>query len=184
MYNVWFGLCSITNRLLQEAGALKACCECASKDNNIFLQICEETLSRQLLLNIAKVFDSAETCGYPNCSILQLHNCFSSTVSNNANDSSYTVLSSLEKVQQTFDLTISKKVRNKKLAHFDFEDFFAFNQVTIAFQDLEMLIEELVSVLSTVAAHLSVPHYSFISISEYSHCYTVAIRSLSKDNTN
>lgn len=175
---MWFGLCSIADRLLQEAGALKACIEYPSEKSNIFLQISEESLSRQLLLNIAKLFDSAETCGHPNCSILQFRNYFLSTFPNNTNDSAHRILTSLEKLQQTFEVTISRIVRNRKLAHFDLKDLFSFSVVEISFHDLEILILDLISTLSAIATFLSVPHYPFVSISEYSQIYNKAIHSL------
>lgn len=69
---VWLGVANLVTKIMKEAGALKAYSMCCQGTKNEFLIIAEDTIYRQLLMDISKFFDRPTIAGNTNCSIPQL----------------------------------------------------------------------------------------------------------------
>ena len=168
---VLFGISNILQQILMETGALKAYSNLCLDTENGFLQIAEESISRQLTMNIAKLFDNASTCGKANCSIQQLRELCISYGDEFAKGNEDRTIIKIDEVVHLFEVIISKEVRNKKLAHFDLNELFAFKQVQIEFEDIQKLVNKLVIIIEELGERLSRTQITYLPIEEYSKFY-------------
>ena len=168
---VWYGISNILQQILMETGALKAYSTLCLDTENRFLQIAEESISRQLTMNIAKVFDNASTCGKINCSIQQLRELCISYEDEFSNGNEDRTIIKIDEVLHLFEVIISKEVRNKKLAHFDLNELFSFKQIQIEFEDIQKLVNKLVIIIEELGDRLSLLQITYPPIEEYSKFY-------------
>lgn len=175
---VWLGVANLVTKIMQETGALKAYSMCCQETNNEFLKIAEDTIYRQLLMDISKFFDRPTIAGNMNCSIPQLRKMCLRETSKFVEGENDCLIKEIDDLIKLFEDVISKELRNKKLAHFDLEELFAFNQHFIIFGDVENLVVKLGNVISEVGARLMLVEVNYPTIDAYARAYCKAIEEL------
>lgn len=181
---VWLAIANLSTNIMKQTGALIACNECCNIEENEFIKIAYDAISRQLLMDIAKFFDRATTCGNENCSIPMLRELCLSYKDVFTGSEIDSLIKEIDQLVLKFEDTISKQVRNKKLAHFDLEELFSFNDVQISFTSVESLVVKLGEVISKIGIHLLLIKVEFPSIEEYAVAYKNEVNKLMCVNCN
>lgn len=130
-----FSLTSFTTELLWDAGAIEAihtvmaqsteAVELFSK--NEFLYLSECAIWYKLLLNTTKILDNGAYKDNINCSFKALHRALGSTELEQSKVES--VIQSIDELYKKYDVSISAFIRNKKIAHHDYDLLFGMDSV-------------------------------------------------------
>lgn len=116
----------------------------------MFLDLSAETMQRQLVLELTRIFDKDMSCGNKNCSLMMLK---ASCISNqkyfpNGEKDEYVL--KIDKLCKTFKTIIPKEIRNKQIAHLDLQTLYSGKPSFVIFSDLYELVEETQSVLESI----------------------------------
>lgn len=175
---VWFGISQLMQEIMKEAGAVSAIYESNVLQNNEFIRISLECIERQLLLNLAKLFDKSRVCGQLNCS---LPNLLELCIADQDHFPAGTTDPAVLNLKETIDLSeqlIPRGVRNKKMAHFDLLGLFAGNEVKICYSDIEIMLLSLVKSLNLIGIRLMGIDQQFPSLDQYIKVYRKQIQLL------
>lgn len=152
---VWYGIVSLFQFTQKYAAALRACGEVYgdNEQGNAFIDLAQEAIWRQLLSEISKIYDKESTCGSDNCSMKQLYHvcCNHPRFPDRENDE---LLKQIDDLYERYKSLLSKKLRDKKLAHYDLEAVFELKSTYILFDDIEKFIVDTESVLSKIGNRL------------------------------
>ena len=152
---VWYGIVSLFQFTQKYAAALRACGEVYgdNEQGNAFIDLAQEAIWRQLLSEISKIYDKESTCGSDNCSMKQLYHvcCNHPRFPDRENDE---LLKQIDDLYERYKSLLSKKLREKKLAHYDLEAVFELKSPDILFDDIEQFIVDTESVLSKIGNRL------------------------------
>ena len=120
--------------------------------NNVFIQRAYESIWRELLSEIARIFDKANTGSYENCTLLRLKDL--------CRDEKYSVLfpgneknnllQSLEKVIEQYNQLPIITSRRKQLAHHDLEQVIDGKCIEISLEQIEQLVEDVTSIFAKI----------------------------------
>lgn len=148
---VWYGIVSLFQFTQKYAAALRAYGEVYGdkEQGNAFIDLAQEAIWRQLLSEISKIYDKESTCGPDNCSMKQLYHvcCNHPRFPDRENDE---LLKQIDDLYESYKSLLSKKLRDKKLAHYDLETVFELKSTYILFDDIEQFIVDTESVLSKI----------------------------------
>lgn len=175
---VWLGVANLVTKVMQETGALKAYSMRCQDATNEFLKIAEDTIYRQLLMDISKFFDRPTIAGNMNCSIPQLRKMCLRDKIKFAEGEDDRLIKEIDDLIKLFEDVISKELRNKKLAHFDLIELFAFNQRFIVFGDIENLVVKMGEVIYDVGVRLILVDVTYPTIDAYAQAYCKALEEL------
>lgn len=120
-----------------------------------FLEICEKALEQQMLSIVSKTFDSSSTHGHTNCSIQTLITQCTEQKVNSA------ILETIDRLIEEYQCIVSKDVRNKRLAHLDYDSLKDGISYYIDFESLLGLIDGLCELLSAVSNEVLKGEVSF-----------------------
>lgn len=152
---VWYGIVSLFQFTQKYAAALRACGEVYgdNEQGNAFIDLAQEAIWRQLLSEISKIYDKESTCGSDNCSMKQLYHvcCNHPRFPDRENDE---LLKQIDDLYESYKSLLSKKLRDKKLAHYDLEAVFELKSTYILFDDIEQFIVDTESVLLKIGNRL------------------------------
>lgn len=152
---VWYGIVSLFQFTQKYAAALRAYGEVYGdkEQGNAFIDLAQEAIWRQLLSEISKIYDKESTCGPDNCSMKQLYHvcCNHPRFPDRENDE---LLKQIVDLYESYKSLLSKKLRDKKLAHYDLEAVFELKSTYILFDDIEQFIVDTESVLSKIGNRL------------------------------
>ena len=128
--------------------------------HSIMQEISENALEQQVLSVFSRIFDKATTCGHDNCSINALREkCCES-------DASEDLIKKIDSLIEEYEATISKDVRNKKLAHFDYKSVMYGKPCYISFASLAQLADDLSDTISAVSREFMPGEICFPPMSE------------------
>ena len=171
LYLVWFGVSNILQQILKETGSLMAYSELCLDTQNGFLQISEESISRQLTMNIAKLFDNASTCGNTNCSIRFLRELCINRKDVFVNGADDITICKIDDSINRFEEVISREIRNKKLAHFDFDELYLFRQTYISFDDIIEIVNGVIVIVEELGNRLEFLSVEYPPITKYAEYF-------------
>ena len=152
---VWYGIVSLFQFAQKYAAALRAYGEVYGdkKSGNVYIDLSQEAIWRQLLSEISKIYDKESTCGSDNCSMKQLYHvcCNHPRFPDRENDE---LLKQIDDLYERYKSLLSKTLRDKKLAHYDLEAVFALESPYIPFNGIERFIVDTGSILSKIGVRL------------------------------
>lgn len=140
MLSIFRLLSSVFQFTINYTAALRACGKVYGDNDsgNLFIEISRETLWRQLLSELSKVFDNAKTGKNENCSFDRLlEACLSGSMF--SKDDKSKIEKQTETLNQKYESILSKKLRNKKLVHYDLTSICRLDE-PIVFDDIEQLV--------------------------------------------
>ena len=151
---VWTAIVSLFHFAQNYTAALRAYAEVyRDKETNAYIDISQEAIWRQLLSEISKIYDKEATCGEDNCSLRRLYfSCLHHRRFPNAEND--TTLKQIDELYARYASLLPLKLRNKKIAHYDLEDMFTYNQVSISLDDVEQFINDTADILSQIGGRL------------------------------
>ena len=152
---VWYGIVSLFQFAQKYAAALRAYGEVYgdNEQGNAFINLAQEVIWRQLLSEISKIYDKESTCGSDNCSMkLLYHLCCNNR--HFPDGESDVLLKQIDRLYERYESLLSKRIRNKKLAHYDLEAVFALESPYVPFDDIERFIVDTGSILSKIGVRL------------------------------
>lgn len=117
------------------------------RSGNDFLDISQETIWRQLLSELSKLYDAEKTGGNVNCSfgrIKTLYIDINGQLYAGKNDS---IINRIDELQYRYENLLTKQLRNKKLAHYDFEKVCEQVSPTLLFTEVEQFVKDTGEVL-------------------------------------
>ena len=144
--------------VLEQSAAIRAYSNVfqQNKSDNIFLQRAHDSIWRELISELARIFDKSNTkaklVSDDNCSLLKLKDLclkeeylplFPGGETNN-------LVQSLDAVIQQYSALPIKKSRNKQLSHHDMKQLFAGKCVEISLDDIEILIADTSEVFTKI----------------------------------
>ena len=146
--------------------------------NNAFMQQANNSIWRELLSEIARIFDKANTGSNENCTLLRLKElCYSKEyIFLFPNDENNGLLQSLEKVFELYNQLPIAKSRNKQLAHHDLKQVTVGECIELSLEQIEQLIEDLTDVFAKIRTrfHFGVFEVTFVD-------YNVLVEQFEKD---
>lgn len=152
---VWYGIVSLFQFAQKYAAALRAYGEVYGdkKSGNVYIDLSQEVIWRQLLSEISKIYDKESTCDLDNCSMKQLYHvcCNHPRFPDRENDE---LLKQIDDLYESYKSLLSKTLRDKKLAHYDLEAVFALESPYVPFDDIERFIVDTGSILSKIGVRL------------------------------
>ena len=152
---VWYGIVSLFQFTQKYAAALRAYGEVYGDkgSGNVYIDLSQEAIWRQLLSEISKIYDKESTCGSDNCSMkLLYHLCCNNR--HFPDGESDVLLKQIDRLYERYESLLSKRIRNKKLAHYDLEAVFALESTYVPFDDIERFIVDTGSILSKIGVRL------------------------------
>ena len=171
LFLVWFGVSNILQQILKETSSLLAYSELCLDTQNGFLLISEESISRQLIMNIAKLFDNASTCGKTNCSIRYLRELCINRKDVFVNGADDVTICKIDDAINRFEEVVSREIRNKKLAHFDFDELYQFRETCIPFDDIIEIVNKLVVIIEELSNRVKYPPVEYSPITQYAEYF-------------
>lgn len=185
--DVLFGIMSIVQHLNNEAGALNAYSDYYNTIDNGFLRLSETCINRQLLMDLAKVFDDEAFKNKPNCSIKQLRTQCLAQKEYFPDGEKDSIIISIDALVDQYNSIMSRDIRNKRLAHFDLIVFLSMKLIEIPFRDIISILIGLNNLVTNIASRI----YSFpppiITLDEYTNYYETELKkcaSTSNKNNN
>ena len=152
---VWYGIVSLFQFAQKYAAALRAYGEVYGdkESGNVYIDLSQEVIWRQLLSEISKIYDKKSTCDFDNCSMKQLYHvcCNHPRFPDRENDE---LLKQIDDLYESYKSLLSKKLRDKKLAHYDLEAVFALESPYVPFDDIERFIVDTGSIFSKIGVRL------------------------------
>ena len=120
--------------------------------NSIFMQRACDSIWRELLSEIARIFDKANTGSSENCTFLRLKElCYSEQYSFLfPNKEQNELLQCLENIIEQYNQLPILKSRKKQLAHHDLQQVIAGECIEISLEQVEQLIENLTDVFAKI----------------------------------
>lgn len=169
--DVLFGMMAIVQQLNNEAGALKAYNDYSDTTDNGFLRLSETCINRQLLMDLAKIFDDEAFRNKPNCSIKQLRAQCLAHKEHFSDDESDSVITSIDTLIDQYNSILPREIRNKRLAHFDLIIFLSMTQFEIPFQNIISILIGLNNLVINIASRIYPFPTSIITLDEYKNYY-------------
>lgn len=148
---VWLGVVSLFQFAQKYTAALKAYGEIYGDNGaeNAFIDISYEALWRQLMSELSKTYDTAQTLSFDNLSMKQLRKvCAGHPIFQGEEGAS--VIKQLDDLQTRYEELLSKNLRNKKLAHYDLISAFTQEALPIPFSEIEQFVIDTSSTLNAV----------------------------------
>ena len=152
---VWYGIVSLFQFAQKYAAALRAYGEVYGdkESGNVYIDLSQEVIWRQLLSEISKIYDKESTCGSDNCSMkLLYHLCCNNR--HFPDGESDVLLKQINSLYERYESLLSKGNRDKKVAHYDLEAVFALESLYIPFDGIERFIVDTGSILSKIGVRL------------------------------
>lgn len=148
---VWYGIVSLFQFAQKYAAALRAYGEVYGdkESGNVYIDLSQEVIWRQLLSEISKIYDKKSTCDFDNCSIRQLRQCCLNHATAMHGKSSE-LIAQLDALCERYESLFSRELRNKKLAHYDLIAVFSQEPPPIPFDDVEQFINETAHTLQQI----------------------------------
>ena len=120
--------------------------------DNIFLQRSHDSIWRELLSEIARIFDKANTGSSENCTLLRLRSLclkeqYSALFPSGEKDN---LVQSLDTVFEIYDKLPIKESRNKQLSHHDLKQLFGGGCIEISMDQVENLIANTTDVFTKI----------------------------------
>ena len=182
--NVCIALTTFITEVREQAAAIRA------YDNvfqgracdNIFLQRSYDSIWRELLLEIARIFDKANTRSCENCTFLRLKNlCLNEQYSLLFPDGKKDdLMQSLDMVFSDYDQLPINISRRKQLAHHDLKQVIAGECIGISLESIENLIANTTDIFTKICTRFSLGFFE-ISFPDYKtlvECFESSIKKL------
>ena len=152
--NVCIALTAFITEIREQAAAIRAYDNVFqnSSCDNVFLQRSYDSIWRELLLEIARIFDNANTGSGENCTLLRLKKLcckerYSFLFANNGKDN---LIQSLDAVFEYYNQLPIIKTRKKQLAHHDLKQAVAGECIKISLDQVEQLIANATDVFAKI----------------------------------
>lgn len=171
-YLVWFGITTFLTQIRKYIAAIKSLESNPECKNNPFLKISQEAITSQLLLDTAKVFDPAQYRGDENCSINLLKKLCLEDEQKFPLGEKDPLVAVIDALCARYNIVITKKLRNKKIAHYDLNEVFTGSCQAVDYNDLKELIEACSVLIVNIGKQLLGMEMRFPEFSELEKVYT------------
>lgn len=138
----------------EQAAVIRACDNVFGDEmsNNVFVERAYNSIWRELISEMARIFDKAKTGSNDNCTLLRLKELclekqYSSLFPLGEKD---ILIQELDKVFEYYKQSAIGKSRNKQMAHHDMKQIFEGECIKISFEQLETLILHTTDVFSKI----------------------------------
>ena len=181
--NICVALTAFIIEIREQTAALRAYDNVFQSEspNHIFLQRAYDSIWRELLSEIARIFDKANTGSDKNCTILRLKElcCSEKSLSLFPDNEKCSPLQPLEKVIEHYNLLPIAKSRKKQLAHHDLKQVLSGEYIEISLEQIEKLVEDITDVFAKIRTQL------YLGVFEVSFTnYNVLVEQFEKDIRN
>ena len=170
--NVCLALTAFVWEIREQAAALRAYANVFQNRpcDNIFLQRSHDAIWRELLSEIARIFDKARTKSSENCTLFRLRNlCLDEQYSHLfPNGETDNLIQSLDRVFEEYTKLPLTASRNKQLAHHDLKQVIAGECIEISMEQIENLIANTADVFAKIYTRfldfyeISFPEYNLL----------------------
>lgn len=149
---IWIEINSLFSFSISYTAALKAYGLVFGDDQeNRFLSLAHESLWRQLMSEISKIYDRASTCGKENCSIERLEKaCEESQFLSSERQEEFT--ENMGDMRKRYEMLFPRELRNKKLAHYDRAAIRKQIVDDYCFDDIELFVRDTASLLDKIGS--------------------------------
>lgn len=149
---IWIEINSLFGFSIRYTAALKAYGLVFGDDQeNRFLSLAHESLWRQLMSELSKIYDRALTCGKENCSIERLEKaCEESPFLSSERRDEFT--KNMENMRKRYEMLFPRELRNKKLAHYDRAAIRKQIVDDYCFDDIELFVRDTASLLDKIGS--------------------------------
>ena len=168
----------------EQAAAIRAYCNVFSDQecNNVYINRANDAIWRELLSEIARIFDSAGEGTNKNCTLLRLKllclsEPYSALFPGGAKDN---LIQSLDDLFVRYNQLPIKKSRRKQLAHHDLKQVIGGECIEISFEQVENLVKNTTEVFSKIYTRFSLGVFE-ISFPDYKilvECFERDIKNL------
>lgn len=168
---VWVGITTFLTQIRKYIAAIKILESNPEYKNNPLLEISLDAISAQLLLDVAKIFDRAHYGHDDNCSINLLKQlCIDDKGKFSLGEEDPLVLLA-NTLCNEYKRIISKKLRDKKIAHYDLNEVFTGSYQAVDYNDLKKLIETCSILIINIGKRLLGVEMHFPEFSELEKIY-------------
>ena len=162
-------ICVALNGFIDEAknqmAAIRACESIPEdkKETNVFLTTVSDALWRELLTEIAKMFDSSSYRGDENCSFRRLREeCLGSNLFPCGEED--TLIKMIDSLISFYNALPIRNARNKQLGHHDMEQIFKGEVISVSTDEVERLVILMSYILELVYDRIC---FAEVSLSDY-----------------
>ena len=152
--NICVALTAFIIEIREEAAAIRAYDNVFQNTpcNHTFLQRAYDSIWRELLSEIARIFDKANTGSSENCTLLRLKElCYSEDYSFLFPDNEKSnLLQSLDKLIEHYNQLPILKSRKKQLAHHDLKQVISGKCIEFSIEQIEQLVEDISDVFAKI----------------------------------
>ena len=168
--NLCFALTAFITEIREQSAAIRAYDNVFQNKpcDNVFLQRSYDSIWRELLSEIARIFDKANTGSSENCTLLRLKElcCKEQYSFLFPNDGKDNLIQSLDAVFEYYNQLPIKKSRNKQLSHHDLKQIIAGEYIEIHMEQVENLIANTTDVFAKIYTRFSLGFFE-ISFPDY-----------------
>lgn len=182
LVKICYPLSVFVSEMRRMSAALRAHQNIMSKEDNpnCFLDIAHDAICRELLSEIAKIFDPGNDRSNENCSLLRLKNeCLKDSYVDlfpaGKND---TYVKLIDIAYQRYGKLPVKKSRNNQLSHHDMKQTFGDEPIVIFFDEIEKLVFLITEILSVIYEHINFAELTFPPYDYLVKSYEHALKSL------
>ena len=181
---VWYGLIDHLKQIREYIAILKVFNEICPNLPNRFLRTSKTAVEKQLLLDIAKIFDPARYRGDENCSIELLKElCLNAEKEDSRtpkfpNRESNPLIIRIDEAYRQYESVISKQLRNKKMAHNDLYAMFNGTFLQASFDQVVILVENCSTIISEIGERLLGAKLKFSTIADLEKTYEDSLKDL------
>ena len=142
-------ICTLFQFSQRYTAALKAYGEMYGdrSSGNDFLDISQETIWRQLLSELSKLYDAEKTKRNVNCSFRRIKSLYFDSNRQLCKEKNDSIINRIDELQHRYEKLLTKQLRNKKLAHYDFEKVYEQVSQTLSFAEVEQFVKDTGEVL-------------------------------------
>ena len=177
---VWYGIVTFLTRIRQYVAILKVMNTIPYKENP-FLETAMGAVEQQLLLDVAKLFDPAYyNKREENCSLNLLKQLCLTDQKRFPKGETDPLIGKIDEISGKFKSVVSKRLRDKKIAHHDLTAMFNDELGHVIFGDAVSLIEEMSDLTIEIGERLMGPTLQYPSLSALEDAYQNAFNELTK----
>lgn len=155
-----------------------------ARSSNMFLDTAYDAIWRELLLEVAKLFDPSDEGSNKNWSLFRLRDmCLKIPLDENysklfPNGENLLFACAIDNIYDEYAVLPIKKARNKQLSHHDMSLLSKKEVIKISFAEVEKIVLKISSLLEIIYTHISIAKVSFLDYHELVSSYECSLRQL------
>lgn len=175
---VWYGISSILTKIREDIAILRVYRLACAKLQNRFLEKSYIVIMNHLFLEITKIFDPAYCGKDENCSIKLLRELCKKSEHKFPDKEQDPLLQRVNDLCNDYENMYLKRLRNKKLSHYDLASMFDHTFSQVNFDEIVKLVEEYTVVISEIGERLLGIRSKFSEITDLEKEYEDSLKTL------